>query len=141
MHFTVCKKCFQNGSYCTTQCKIKGHQGSSKADWSACEETRAPAVPSRGRGWMRMPVLHRELVLIAVWQLREAWRGTYRRSNKQQCVTSPRVFPSCLLHMLSEVFSCSCQYLLLQAALQFHTYTSLLRPTVHFFLFSRQFRR
>lgn len=57
MYFTVCKKCFQNGSYCTTQCKIKGHQGSSKADWSACEEMRAPAVTSRGRGWMRTPVL------------------------------------------------------------------------------------
>lgn len=52
-YFTVCKKCFQNGSYCTTQCKIKGHPGSSKEDWSVCEETRAPA----GKGWMRMSVL------------------------------------------------------------------------------------
>lgn len=56
MYFTVWKKGFQNGSYCTTQCKIKGHQGSSKGDWIVCEEMRGmgKGMDEDGWGWMRM---------------------------------------------------------------------------------------
>lgn len=143
MYFTVCKKCFQNGSHCTTQYKINWYQGSTKGDWSAWEKRRTPMEIKKSRG-TRSFLLPIEVTLIFALRFKAAYWGTHKRSNWRAVHNFSNSFSPPVYHLGSaEVFRCSGQHLVRWVALQFHAckHASSLRPTVHFILFPRQFQR